>query len=101
MPCWGPSPGATAPALAPEPPQFPIHPRPNPHPPLCTWFHFSLRAARAPPPRPTPLVSLAERVSSFRLETVAPDYQPSIQFRSLRELSVTMTLDASTRFAGG
>jgi hypothetical protein len=37
--------------------------------------------------------ALAERVSSFRLETLAPEYQPSIQFRSLRELSVTVTLD--------
>jgi len=27
---------------------------------------------------------------------VAPEYQPSIQFRSLRELSVTMNLGAST-----
>ena len=33
---------------------------------------------------------LAERVSSFRLETTDPEYQPSIQFRSLRELRVTL-----------
>jgi len=34
--------------------------------------------------------SLAERVSSFRLETPELEYQPSIQFRSLRELRVTL-----------
>jgi len=54
-----------------------------------------LAAALAPVEGQELIRGLAERVSSIRLETAAPEYQPSIQFRSLRELRVTMTMDTS------
>lgn len=82
------------PDVFPDPDRFLIDRHPNPHVSLGVGIHFCLGAALARVEGQELFRGLAERVSSFRLETATPDYQPSIQFRSLRELSVTMTLDA-------
>jgi len=84
------------PDVFPDPDRFLIDRHPNPHVSLGAGIHFCLGAALARVEGQELFRGLAKRVSSFRLETVAPEYQPSIQFRSLRELSVRMTLDAFT-----
>jgi cytochrome P450 len=81
------------PDVFPDPDRFLIDRHPNPHVSLGVGIHFCLGAALARVEGQELFRGLSERVSSFRLETVAPEYQPSIQFRSLRALSVTMTMD--------
>ena len=76
------------PDVFPEPDQFRIDRHPNPHVSLGSGIHFCLGAALARVEGQELFRGLAERVSSFRLETREPEYQPSIQFRSLRELRV-------------
>jgi len=57
---------------------------------LGAGIHFCLGAALARVEGQELFRALALRVRSFRLETPEPEYQPSIQFRSLRELRVTL-----------
>jgi len=78
------------PEVFPEPDQFRVDRHPNPHVSLGAGIHFCLGAALARVEGQELFRALAERVSSFRLETPEPEYQPSIQFRSLRELRVTL-----------
>src|SRR5262245_25163269 len=87
------------PDVFPEPNRFLVDRHPNPHVSLGLGIHFCLGAALARVEGQELFRALAERVSSFRLETATLEYQPSIQFRSLKELHVTMTLDASFRAA--
>ena len=78
------------PEVFPEPDRFRVDRHPNPHVSLGSGIHFCLGAGLARVEGQELFRALAERVSSFRLETPAPEYQPSIQFRSLRELRVTL-----------
>jgi cytochrome P450 len=78
------------PEVFPDPDRFHIDRHPNPHVSLGSGIHFCLGAALARVEGQELFRGLAERVSSFRLETPEPEYQPSIQFRSLRELRVTL-----------
>lgn len=72
-----------------EPDRFLIDRNPNPHVSFGGGIHFCLGAALARVEGQELFRALAERVSSFQLETREPEYQPSIQFRSLRELHVS------------
>jgi cytochrome P450 len=83
------------PDVFPEPDRFLIDRHPNPHVSLGVGIHFCLGAALARVEGQELFRALAERISSFELETVEPEYQPSIQFRSLRELRVSIDLDRS------
>ena len=78
------------PDVFPEPDQFRVDRHPNPHVSLGAGIHFCLGAALARVEGQELFRALAERVQCFRLETPEPEYQPSIQFRSLRELRVTL-----------
>ena len=78
------------PEVFPEPDQFRVDRHPNPHISLGAGIHFCLGAALARVEGQELFRALAERVSAFRLESPEPEYQPSIQFRSLRELRVTL-----------
>jgi len=72
-----------------EPDRFLIDRHPNPHLAFGGGVHFCLGAALARIEGQELFRGLAERVSSFRLESENPTYQPSIQFRSLRELRLS------------
>jgi cytochrome P450 len=78
------------PSAFPEPDRFRIDRRPNPHVSFGGGIHFCLGAALARVEGQELFRALAERVSTIELETREPEYQPSIQFRSLRELRVTL-----------
>ena len=80
------------PDVFPDPDRFLVDRHPNPHVSLGVGIHFCLGAALARVEGQELLRGLAERVSSFELASAALEYQPSIQFRSLRELRVSMTL---------
>ena len=71
-----------------EPDRFLIDRHPNPHVSFGGGIHFCLGAALARVEGQELFRALAERVSDLRLETPEPAYQPSVQFRSLRELRV-------------
>ncbi|HUQ83193.1 MAG TPA: cytochrome P450 [Gemmatimonadaceae bacterium] len=78
------------PRAFPDPDAFRIDRRPNPHVSFGGGIHFCLGAALARVEGQELFRALAERVSTLQLETTEPEYQPSIQFRSLRELRVTL-----------
>lgn len=78
------------PEVFPEPDELRVDRHPNPHVSLGAGIHFCLGAALARVEGQELFRALAERVGSFKLETQEPEYQPSIQFRSLRELRVTL-----------
>ena len=72
-----------------EPDRFLVDRHPNPHISFGGGIHFCLGAALARIEGQELFHALAERVSSFHLHSGKPTYQPSIQFRSLRELRVS------------
>ena len=78
------------PAVFAEPDRFLIDRHPNPHVSFGGGIHFCLGAALARVEGQELFRALAERVSELRLETPEPAYQPSVQFRSLRELRVRL-----------
>jgi cytochrome P450 len=78
------------PDVFPEPDRFLIERHPNPHVSFGGGIHFCLGAALARVEGQEMFRALAERVSEMRLETPEPAYQPSVQFRSLRELRVQL-----------
>jgi cytochrome P450 len=72
-----------------EPDRFLVDRQPNPHISFGGGIHFCLGAALARIEGQELFRGLAERASSFHLHSGKPTYQPSIQFRSLRELRVS------------
>ena len=78
------------PRAFPEPDRFRIDRHPNPHVSFGGGIHFCLGAALARVEGQELFRALAERFSTLELKTPEPEYQPSIQFRSLRELRVTL-----------
>ena len=73
-----------------DPDRFLIDRHPNPHVSFGGGIHFCLGAALARVEGQELFRALAERVSEMHLETTEPAYQPSVQFRSLRELRVRL-----------
>lgn len=78
------------PAVFDDPDRFDIGRQPNPHLSFGSGIHYCLGVALARMEGQEVFRALAERFDGFELdgEDAAPDYQPSIQFRSPRSLRV-------------
>lgn len=72
-----------------DPDRFDITRQPNPHVAFGGGIHHCLGATLARIEGQEIFRALAERFPGFRLETDQLEYQPSIQFRSLKSLPVT------------
>jgi cytochrome P450 len=68
---------------------FDIGRQPNPHVAFGSGIHYCLGATLARVEGQEVFRAMAERFPRLRLETDAVEYQPSIQFRSLKALHVT------------
>jgi cytochrome P450 len=79
------------PAVFPEPDRFDIGRHPNPHVAFGAGIHFCLGVTLARLEGQEVFRALAERFRTLELATGTLDYQPSIQFRSLKALPVTWT----------
>ena len=79
------------PAVFPNPDAFDIGRQPNPHVGFGSGIHHCLGATLARIEGQEVFRALAERFPAFRLENETLEYQPSIQFRSLKALPVTWT----------
>ncbi len=77
------------PAVFPEPDRFDIGRRPNPHVAFGAGIHFCLGVTLARLEGQEVFRALAERFPALHLATDRLEYQPSIQFRSLKALPVT------------
>jgi cytochrome P450 len=77
------------PAVFAEPDRFDIERHPNPHVAFGAGIHFCLGVTLARLEGQEVFRALAERFPGFRLETERLEYQPSIQFRSLKALPVS------------
>jgi cytochrome P450 len=77
------------PAVFPEPDRFDIGRRPNPHVAFGAGIHFCLGVTLARLEGQEVFRALAERFRGLHLETDRLEYQPSIQFRSLKALPVS------------
>jgi cytochrome P450 len=72
-----------------EPNKFDITRDPNPHVAFGAGIHFCLGVTLARLEGQEVFRALAERFPALELATDTLEYQPSIQFRSLRSLPVT------------
>jgi cytochrome P450 len=70
---------------------FDIGRQPNPHISLGAGIHYCLGASLARVEGQEVFRAVAERLPSIRLDTEHLEYEPSIQFRSLRSLPVRWT----------
>jgi len=77
------------PAAFPEPDRFDIGRHPNPHVAFGAGIHFCLGVTLARLEGQEVFRALAERFPALHLATGRLEYQPSIQFRSLKALPVT------------
>lgn len=77
------------PSIFPDPDCFDIERQPNPHLSFGSGIHYCLGVALARMEGQEVFRALAERFPSFELATDRVEYQPSIQFRSLKALPVT------------
>jgi cytochrome P450 len=77
------------PAAFPEPERFDVGRHPNPHVAFGAGIHFCLGVTLARVEGQEVFRALAERFPAFHLETDRLEYQPSIQFRSLKALPVS------------
>jgi cytochrome P450 len=77
------------PAVFPDPDRFDIGRQPNPHVAFGAGIHFCLGVTLARLEGQEVFRALAERFPALRLETEHLEYQPSIQFRSLKSLPVS------------
>lgn len=77
------------PTIFPDPDRFDIGRHPNPHVAFGAGIHFCLGVTLARLEGQEVFRGLAERFPEFHLETEALEYQPSIQFRSLKSLPVS------------
>jgi cytochrome P450 len=73
-----------------EPDKFDISRQPNPHVAFGNGVHHCLGATLARVEGQEVFKALAERFPNLRLESEELDYQPSITFRSLKSLPVTL-----------
>lgn len=71
-----------------EPDRFDIGRKPNPHLSFGSGIHYCLGAALARIEGQEVFSALAERFGQFHLSTAELEYQPSVQFRSLKALPV-------------
>jgi cytochrome P450 len=76
------------PAIFPEPDRFDIGRHPNPHVAFGAGIHFCLGVTLARLEGQEVFRALAERFPALHLESDRLEYQPSIQFRSLKALPV-------------
>jgi cytochrome P450 len=76
------------PAVFPEPDRFDIGRHPNPHVAFGAGIHFCLGVTLARLEGQEVFRALAERFPALHLDTDRLEYQPSIQFRSLKALPV-------------
>lgn len=77
------------PSVFPDPERFDIGRQPNPHVSFGSGIHYCLGVALARMEGQEVFGALAERFPRFELATEEVEYQPSIQFRSLKSLPVT------------
>jgi len=77
------------PAVFDDPDRFDIGRQPNPHLSFGSGIHYCLGVALARMEGQEVFRALAERFEAFELEAERVEYQPSIQFRSLKSLPVT------------
>ena len=77
------------PAVFPDPDRFDIGRQPNPHLSFGSGIHYCLGVALARMEGQEVLQALAERIPRFELALDEPEYQPSIQFRSIKTMPVT------------
>lgn len=77
------------PSAFPDPDRFDIGRQPNPHISFGSGIHYCLGVALARMEGQEVFGALAERFPRFELATEEVEYQPSIQFRSLKALPVT------------
>jgi cytochrome P450 len=77
------------PAVFPDPDRFDIGRQPNPHISFGSGIHYCLGVALARMEGQEVFRALAERFDRFELATDEVEYQPSIQFRSLKSLPVS------------
>jgi cytochrome P450 len=71
-----------------DPDRFDISRQPNPHLSFGSGIHYCLGATLARVEGQEVFRALAERFPDLRLESEAVEYQPSIQFRSVKSLPV-------------
>lgn len=71
-----------------DPDAFDIGRQPNPHLSFGTGIHYCLGATLARVEGQEVFRALAERLGGLELDTDTVEYQPSVQFRSLRSLPV-------------
>lgn len=83
------------PAVFDDPDRFDIERQPNPHLSFGSGIHYCLGVALARIEGQEVFRALAERFDEFRLATDSLEYQPSLQFRSLKSLPVTWTVGAA------
>ena len=76
------------PRVFPDPDRFDLSRSPNPHVAFGAGIHYCLGAALARIEGQEVFRALAERFPDLRLDTDRLEYQPSIQFRSLKSLPV-------------
>jgi cytochrome P450 len=76
------------PRAFPDPDRFDLSRSPNPHVSFGSGIHYCLGATLARVEGQEVLRALAERFPSLRLDTDRLEYQPSVQFRSLKALPV-------------
>jgi len=72
-----------------EPDRFDMSRSPNPHVSFGSGVHYCLGATLARVEGQEVFRALAERFPNLRLDSDALEYQPSVQFRSLKSLPVT------------
>jgi len=77
------------PAVFDDPDTFDIERRPNPHLSFGSGIHYCLGATLARIEGQEVFRGLAERFSRFELATDRIEYQPSLQFRSVKSLPVS------------
>jgi cytochrome P450 len=77
------------PSAFPDPDRFDVGRQPNPHVSFGSGIHYCLGVALARMEGQEVFRALAERFPRFELATEEVEYQPSIQFRSLKSLPVT------------
>ncbi|HEX9893107.1 MAG TPA: cytochrome P450 [Gemmatimonadales bacterium] len=88
---WAISAANRDPAVFPDPDGFDIARQPNPHVAFGAGVHHCLGATLARIEGQEVFRALAERLPGLRLESEALEYQPSMQFRSLKALPVSWT----------